>query len=326
LYWLVAASLPSYEVAVAVDQHLPAHLHRLGIHAGEQRAVLAAVLAAGIGQWRGELAAAEDAGRVVDLRVYRVALVREDAVEALHVGQLGDLVADEVVEPDARDAAVDLVVDPGVAAVVVAVLVGGVRVVGVAHRVAQRAIGLGAHDLLGLVGDAPADQRVRHEAGDAQQLAARGQAQHAHVAGVAAAPEAVVGVELAGLQMGAVGFATGRSGSCATGGGCRGGAVGLLVGAGHGAEGQAGHRCAVDEPPTRQTLGRRAGARRVVVLVVVFHGLTSGLIERNGMAACGWHACSVWRVEWAAWLLSPLTAGRHARVAQARRQDGAGSR
>jgi hypothetical protein len=98
-------------------------------------------VAAIVGQRDVELGAAEHTGGVVDRRVDRVALVREDAVEALDVGQLGDLVADEVVEADAGEAAVDLVVDPGVAAVVVAVLVRGVGVVGVADGVAQAAVG-----------------------------------------------------------------------------------------------------------------------------------------------------------------------------------------
>ena len=122
-------------------------------------------------------------------------------MKALRVGQLGDLVANEVVQPYARDAAVDLVVDPGIAAVVVAVLVGGIGVVGVGHRVAQAAVGLGAHHLLGFIGGAPAHQRVRHEAGDAVDLAARGQAQHKHVAGLATAPQAVISVQFTRLQV-----------------------------------------------------------------------------------------------------------------------------
>ena len=227
-----------HQVAVAVDQHLPAHFHGFGIDAAEQRTVFGRVLGAGVGQRNAELAAAEHARGVVDGGVHRVALVGEDAVEALHVGQLRDLVADEIVQTDARDAAVDLVVDPGVAAVVVAVLVRGVRVVGVAHGVAQRAIGLGAHDRLGLVGDAPAHQGVGHEAGDAKQFATRGHAEHAHVAGVATAPQTVVGVELAGLEVRGVGAAVfgigGRGRRCSGGVG----GTGFFFGAGRGAHRQ----------------------------------------------------------------------------------------
>ncbi|MPM34285.1 hypothetical protein SDC9_80867 [bioreactor metagenome] len=194
-----------------------------------------------------ELGTAEHPGGVVDCRVHWIALVRKNTVEALYIGQFGDLVADEIIQPDTGDAAVDLVVDPGVAAVVVAVLVRGVGVVGVGDGVAQAAVGLGAHDLLGFVGDAPAHQRVGHEAGDAQQLATRGQAQHAHVSGVSTAPQAVVGVELAGLEV-HVG-----TGVCCRlhGGRCwRCGWLGrrLVVVAAHRACRESGQRGGVDEP------------------------------------------------------------------------------
>jgi hypothetical protein len=98
------------EVAVAVDQHLPAHLHGLGIDAREERTVLLGRVrvAPVVGQRRVELGAAENAGGKVDRRIDRVALVRKDAVKALDVGQFGDLVADEIVEADARDAALIL--------------------------------------------------------------------------------------------------------------------------------------------------------------------------------------------------------------------------
>jgi hypothetical protein len=273
-----------HQVAVAVDQHLPTHLHRFRVDAGEQRPIgLGLVEIAGLARQRDvELAAAEHARGVVDLLVHRVALVREDAVEALHIGQLGDLVADEVVEPDAGDAGVDLVVDPRVAAVVVAVLVRGVRVVGVAHGIAQAAIGLGAHDGLALVGDAPAHQGVGNEAGDAGDFAAGGQAQHSQVAGVATAPKAVVGVELARLQVHIGASVSGRGGGRRrTGGGgssrCRGGLLFLAGGQSH--AGQAGSRRRVEEPAARRGLGGVCGVR-----VVVAHGMNPSLGELRG---CG---------------------------------------
>jgi hypothetical protein len=268
------------QVAVAVDQHLPAHLHGLGVDAAEQRAVFlrAVEVAAVVRQRDVELAAAEHAGRVVDGRIDRIALVGEDAVEALHVRQLGDLVADEVVEADARDAAVDLVVDPGVAAVVVAVLVGGMDVVGVADAVLEIAVGLDAHDLFRFIGDAPADQRVRHETRDAQQLAARRQAEHAHVTGVAAAPQTVVGIQFAGFEVHIVGagVAGGRRGLRRR---CGGGAVRLLLAAGQAdrqsGTGQAHQGGSVEEfaPPRVHT-----GIHRGIVewfAVILAHGVDS---------------------------------------------------
>ncbi|MNT14922.1 hypothetical protein D3C72_1499460 [compost metagenome] len=170
-------------------------------------------------------------------------------MEALHVGQVGDLVADEIVEPDARQPCVDLVVDPRVAAIVVAVLVRGMHVVRVADGVQHVAVGTRAHHALGFIGDAPAGQRIGHEARNAMQLAPRGQAQHAHVARMAAAPQAVVGIELARLQvhrrtrmraaMSCVGTAS-RSG--------RGGCPALVRARRH--AGQSGQRCGVDKAPS----------------------------------------------------------------------------
>ena len=135
-------------------------------------------------------------------------------------------------------------------------------VVGIAHAVLQAAVGLGAHDLLRFIGVAPAHQRVRHEAGNAQQLAARGQAQHAQVAGVAAAPQAVVGVELARLQV--RGIAAARGGARVARrrrAGCGGRRGRLVVGAGGQADaGQADHRGRVQETAAagaRGDFGRR---------------------------------------------------------------------
>src|SRR5512139_1210332 len=119
-----------HEVVVAVDQDLPAHVHGLGIDAAEQTLVLAGIIhvAPIVGQRNRELAAAEHPGGVVNLGVDRVALVGEGAVEALDIGQFGDLVALHGVHADARQAAMNLVVDEHVLAVVGAVGVGLVYV------------------------------------------------------------------------------------------------------------------------------------------------------------------------------------------------------
>src|SRR6185312_2023101 len=112
-----------------------------------------------------------------------------------------DAVATHHVAADARDAGVRLVVDEDVAAVVVAVGLAHVRVVAVAAGREVR-----PEHALALVGDAPADGEVGVEHRDAHQLAHRGHADQAHLAGLAAAPEAVVLVELAGRYVVGSGF------------------------------------------------------------------------------------------------------------------------
>ena len=187
------------QVHVAVDLALPAHFHGLGVDAGEQAVVLGRIVeVATVVRLRNvELVAAEHAGGVVDRLIDRVALVREDAVEALDVRDLGDRVAFEDVAADTGDAAVDLVVDPEVLAVVSAVGVRTVDVVGVAGLVLELAVRARADDLLRLVGDAPAAHAVDVEGRDALDLTPGRQAEHAAFAGVAAGPHAVVGVEFA---------------------------------------------------------------------------------------------------------------------------------
>ena len=73
--------------------------------------------------------------------------------------------------------------------------------VGIGHRILQRTIGTGAHDFLGLVGLAPANQRVRHEAGNTQQFAAGRNTQDTGITGMAAAPQAVMGIQFARLDL-----------------------------------------------------------------------------------------------------------------------------
>ena len=132
--------------------------------------------------------------------------------------------------------------------------------VGVAHGVLQRAIRIGAHDGLGFVGEAPARQVVGHEAGHARQLAARRDAQDACVTRVAAAPEAVVGVELTRLDFGGAGTAhmSVMLGCCASGGAsgtsrCVLGAVFLASGQRHTADAQG--RGGVQEAPSADSGG-----------------------------------------------------------------------
>ena len=213
----LAVERGGHQVAVAVDTGLPLDVHALGVHACEQAVVLLGVIGCGaalVGQRYVEFLAAEHARRVVDGRVHRVALVGEDAVKALHIGQLGDLVANHVVQADTRQAGVELVVHPGVFAVVNAVLVRRMDVVRVTRGVPQRAIGLGAHDGLGLVGLPPAHHGIGHHAGNAVQLTPGWDTQNAHVTRVPTAPQAVMRVQLAGLDFGAARAAHIGSGRC----------------------------------------------------------------------------------------------------------------
>src|SRR6185369_2287915 len=94
------------EVHVAADPDLPADLHAFGVDAGQQAAVAGSFLPVlrRVGQRHVELGAAEDAGGVVDGRINRIALVRENAVEALDIGDLGDFVAFHVIATDAGQA------------------------------------------------------------------------------------------------------------------------------------------------------------------------------------------------------------------------------
>ena len=112
-------------------------------------------------------------------------------------GISGDLVADERIQTDTRHTAVDLVVDPGVFAVVGAVGIRSVDVVRIGNGVFQRTIRLGAHDGFRFVGNTPANQRIRDKTRNTVDLAARRHAQHPHVAGVTAAVQTIIFVQLA---------------------------------------------------------------------------------------------------------------------------------
>ncbi|MNT15167.1 hypothetical protein D3C72_1502070 [compost metagenome] len=94
------------QIHIAVNAHLPHHFHGLCADAAEQRTPLVRIVqvAAVVRQRDMEFGAAEHAGGVVNLLVDRIALVREQAVEAGHIRQFGDLVAFHGVHADARHA------------------------------------------------------------------------------------------------------------------------------------------------------------------------------------------------------------------------------
>ena len=106
-------------------------------------------------------------------------------METLDIGQLGDLVDFEGVQTDTSDTTVNLVIHPGVLAVIGAVIVGTMNVVGVAGAILEIAIRLGTENLLGLIGDPPARQQIRIEYRNALEFAARGNTVHADFAGMA---------------------------------------------------------------------------------------------------------------------------------------------
>src|SRR5690606_9753076 len=120
-------------------------------------------------------------------------LLQTQTVDRLHVRHGDHLVALHDVEADTRDAAVGLVVDEQVLAVVLAVGHGDVRVV----AVAVQELGAVAHDRAAFVGQAPAGGGVDVEHRNTHQLAHGRYAQHADFALVTAGPEAVILVQFA---------------------------------------------------------------------------------------------------------------------------------
>ena len=208
-------------VQVAVHPDLPRDLHRVAVDGGEVRAVLLRLVQdlAVIGRGHALLAVGED---IAGARI----LLKAQAMDRRGVGDLDDLVGLHDVAADAGDAAVGLVVAEDVAAVIGAVGERHVRVVQVAVLVdaAARLQELAGvlrqtlrQDLKALVGLSPAGGAAPGEDRDAHQLAHRRRAHDPHFAGVPAAVEHVVFVEVAGLHLGALlAAAGGGMGRCRT--------------------------------------------------------------------------------------------------------------
>jgi hypothetical protein len=153
------------------------------------------------------LAVGEDVARAREL-------LRAEPVDVRCVRDLDHLVALHDVATDAGDAGVGLVVDPDVAPVVGAVGERHVGMVGITVEIRhapglEECLGLREHlltqDLEALVGLAPAGRAAAIEHGDAHQLAHGRHADDAHLPGLAAAPEAVVLVQIARAHVGFVG-------------------------------------------------------------------------------------------------------------------------
>ena len=97
-------------------------------------------------------------------------------------------------------------------------------------------------------------------------FAARGQAQNAHVASVSAAPDAVVGVEFAGLEVHIGTCMCGRRGCRGRGWGCCGSSGRLVIARGN-AHSQTRYGSGVDEPATAH-----AGGFGTQVFSLIAHG------------------------------------------------------
>ncbi len=89
---------------------------------------------------------AEHACRVVDFRIDRIALVGEYTVETHHVRQLDNLVAFHRIHADAREPGVNLVISEQPAAVISAVLIAAMHMMGIAGGVLEAAVGFGPHN------------------------------------------------------------------------------------------------------------------------------------------------------------------------------------
>src|SRR5690606_37066995 len=120
-------------------------------------------------------------------------LLQTQTVDGLDVGNGEHLVALHDIQADTGNAAVGLVVDEQVLAVVLAVGHGDVRVV----AVAVQELGAFAHDRAAFVGQAPAACRVDVKHRDTHDFAHGRYAQDTHFTLVAAGPEAVVVIQLA---------------------------------------------------------------------------------------------------------------------------------
>lgn len=95
----------------------------------------------------------ENTSRVVNRLVHRIALVGEDTVETLNIGQFKNLVGFHGIHTDTCHTTVNLVVREQIFSVVNAIRVGTMYVMGVTGIVFHRAIRLGTNNRFGLVGN-----------------------------------------------------------------------------------------------------------------------------------------------------------------------------
>src|SRR5690606_11432480 len=239
---------------VAFDDHLPGDFHGLRVDRvvhGVAVLVVDIEERAVVGMRNDELRVAE---HVLGMRH----LLQAQTVDGLDVGHGDHLVRLHDVQPDAGDAAVGLVIDDQILAVVLAIGHRQVRVVAVAVGEA----GAVSHDPLALVGQTPAGRRVDVEYRNTHEFAHGGHTEHPYLSLVTAGPEAIVGIQLTGtdVKLGH-GILLGRADRLGP----------ALAGHARTAEGGGGHGCtghgtSAEEAPAAHASGFRKG-RRVIALV-----------------------------------------------------------
>src|SRR5690554_1640750 len=236
-------------IQVAVYDDLPGYFHGVRVDRVEHGvAVFQAVFAAVVRLRNDKLGVAE---YILGARH----LLQTQTVNGLDVRNVGDLVRLHDVQTDTGYTGVGLVVDEQVLAIITAVFHGDVRVVAVTVQVLLVA----AQDLFTLVGDTPAGSRIHVEYRNPHQFAHGRHAQNTYFTLVTTAPETVVFVQFAGLDVNLVlGFLDG-SGKRFTGhDGC----------AKTGCTGYACERCCAHKATAAQATFRRL--RRILGQIISF--------------------------------------------------------
>src|SRR5690554_3377480 len=236
-------------VQVAVYQHLPGYFHSFRINRAEHGvAVFQAVFTAIVRLWNHKLGVAEN---IVCARHF----LQTQTVDCLNVWHVRNLIRLHDIQTNTRYTSVGLVVDEQVLAIITAVFHGDVRVVAVAVQVLLVA----AENLFTLVGNTPTSSRIHVEYRNPHQFAHGRHAQNTYFTLVTTAPETVVFVQFAGLDVNLVlGFLDG-SGKRFTGhDGC----------AKTGCTGYACERCCAHKATAAQATFRRL--RRILGQIISF--------------------------------------------------------
>src|SRR5690554_6313225 len=236
-------------VQAAVYQHLPGYFHSFRINRAEHGvAVFQAVFTAIVRLWNHKLGVAEN---IVCARHF----LQTQTVDCLNVWHVRNLIRLHDIQTNTRYTSVGLIVDEQVLAIITAIFHGDVRVVAVAVQVLLVA----AENLFTLVGNTPTSSRIHVEYRNPHQFAHGRHAQNTYFTLVTTAPETVVFVQFAGLDVNLVLGFLGGSGKRFTGhDGC----------AKTGCTGYACERCCAHKATTAQTTFRCL--RRVLGQIISF--------------------------------------------------------